>query len=63
MKTRKWPVGVDPRRTRRRENAAERRATYALRTVEDQLALLGQRPGESRHERRRLFNKNLREEK
>lgn len=51
---RRFPVGHDPRRERRRMGAEERDALRAARSVEEQLALIAARPGESRRERERL---------
>jgi hypothetical protein len=39
---------------RRRESANERKIAYEVRTVEEQLALINSRPGESKKERTRL---------
>ena len=52
--SRKWPVGVNPRRDERREEAAARQALRDERTSEEQAELLLGRPGNSRRERSRL---------
>jgi hypothetical protein len=47
-------VGLDPRRERRVGDAAAREKARAARSNDEQLALLGTRPGAARRERARL---------
>ena len=51
---RRFPIGQDPRRERRRMEAEERQAARDARSAEEQLALIMERPGESRREKERL---------
>lgn len=43
----------------RREKAAQRLLSHAERSVEDQLVLIAQRPGESRREVKRLTGEDI----
>lgn len=52
--TRKWPVGVNPRRNERREEATVRQELRDERSSEQQAELLLGRPGRSKRERVRL---------
>lgn len=48
------PRNFERRRNRRRMEAEERQAARDARSAEEQLALIAERPGESRREKERL---------